>query len=91
MTYGELGDLLHCSPEEARRECSKRALDRKRSRDGHIRVKLTPQWADLFIRMAQAPVQSQDIAVENLRRVHVAMSACDLSSRPAPRQKRWSW
>lgn len=91
MTYSELGDLLDCSPEEAQRECSMRGLDRKRSRDGYIRVKLTPQWADQFVRTAHASAQTQDVAVEKLRRVHVAMNAYDLPRLPAPKQKRWGW
>jgi hypothetical protein len=49
MTYMELGHLLGCAPEDARERAIADNLDRKKSRDGRARVKLSPAWMMVFI------------------------------------------
>jgi len=54
MTYGELGALLDCDAATARDRAVVMLLDRRRSRDGNTRVKLSPKLSDLFLdRMAR--------------------------------------
>jgi hypothetical protein len=49
LSYSELGTLLNCNPEEARFLALQAGADRKKSRDGLSRVKLTATWTELFI------------------------------------------
>lgn len=48
MTYGELGALLACDAATARDNALHMLLDRRRSRDGNTRVKLSPKLMDIF-------------------------------------------
>jgi hypothetical protein len=50
MTYKELGGLLGCGSDEARRRVQDEGLDRKMSRDGQTRIKLSRPWVGLFIK-----------------------------------------
>jgi hypothetical protein len=52
MTYPELAILLECDGYEARNRAVEQNLDRKKSRDGHTRVKLNLPLASLFITLA---------------------------------------
>ena len=52
MTYSELAILLECDGNEARNRAVEQNLDRKKSRDGHTRVKLNLPLASLFITLA---------------------------------------
>lgn len=49
MTYNELGSLLDCEPAQARELAIAQNLDRKRSRDGNARVKLSPDWTSILV------------------------------------------
>jgi hypothetical protein len=49
LTYDELATLMDCDREEARGAAAAIRLDRRKSRDGHTRAKLTPSLADAFL------------------------------------------
>lgn len=76
MTYGELAGLLGCGWDEARDRIRRDGLDRRKSRDGRMRVKLSLELAGLFIAKLKGEMQSQtlDEAVDSLRGVHAAMA-----------------
>jgi hypothetical protein len=74
MTYGELADLMECGLAEASDHVRKERLDRKRSRDGHVRVKLNLTLMELFVaRIRAASDQPLDQAVHDLRGLHTLM------------------
>jgi hypothetical protein len=52
MTYAELATLIECDPNEARNRAIEQMLDRKKSRDGHTRVRLNLPLTSLFIALA---------------------------------------
>jgi hypothetical protein len=64
LSYGELGSLLQCRPEEARSLAIANGADRKKSRDGLSRVKLTATWMDLFIQEIRGADRFQRAADE---------------------------
>jgi hypothetical protein len=49
MTYSEFAALTGCKPSSARDAVCNLQLDRRRSRDGHTRVKLSPQLIEMFL------------------------------------------
>jgi hypothetical protein len=49
LTYDELAALMNCEPATARTAAAAMRLDRRRSRDGYTRAKLTPSLADAFL------------------------------------------
>lgn len=49
LSYDELATLINCRPDAARAAALVLGLDRRRSRDGSTRVKLTQTLADSFI------------------------------------------
>jgi hypothetical protein len=49
MTYDELAALMKCDPAAARAAATTLPLDRRRSRDGQTRAKLSPSLAEAFI------------------------------------------
>lgn len=49
LSYDELATLIDCRPDAARAAALSLGLDRRRSRDGSTRVKLTQTLADSFI------------------------------------------
>jgi hypothetical protein len=51
MTYAELATLIECDPNEARKRAIEQMLDRKKSRDGHTRVKLNLPLTSLFMNL----------------------------------------
>jgi hypothetical protein len=76
MTYGELADLMECSPKRASDYGRQEGLDRKASRDGKTRVKLNLTLMELFVsRIRGASTQPLDQAIEDLRDVHARMRA----------------
>lgn len=62
MTYDELAVLLGCDPAEARGAAAAIRLDRRRSRDGHTRAKLTPALIAAFLDGVLAQRLEQEIA-----------------------------
>jgi hypothetical protein len=49
LTYDELAALMDCDEDEARRQAATIPLDRRRSRDGRSRVKLTLDLTEAFV------------------------------------------
>jgi hypothetical protein len=49
LTYDELAALMNCGREEARGAAAAFQLDRRKSRDGQIRAKLTPSLTKAFL------------------------------------------
>jgi hypothetical protein len=49
LTYNELAVLMKCDPGEARRASIAEGLNRRKSRDGQTRIKLTPLLATAFL------------------------------------------
>jgi hypothetical protein len=49
LTYDELAVLMKCDPIAARAVTATLPLDRRRSRDGQTRAKLSPSLADAFM------------------------------------------
>ena len=84
MTYEELASLLNCRLDEVREEALKLQLDRKRSRDGHTRVKLGPLWMALFIEAVRKS-DPLDQAIIELRQTHELMNTSHAkATRAAP-------
>jgi uncharacterized membrane protein YccC len=74
MTYGELADLMECGLAQASEHVRNERLDRKRSRDGHVRVKLNLTLMELFVaRIRAASDQPLDQAIHDLRGLHALM------------------
>jgi hypothetical protein len=74
MTYGELADLMDCSPKQAGDYGKRERLDRKVSRDGKTRVKLNLALMELFVARIRTPsAQPLDQAIQVLRHVHARM------------------
>jgi len=48
LTYDELAVLMNCDAASARSAAAAFRLDRRRSRDGHTRTKLTPPLVEAF-------------------------------------------
>jgi hypothetical protein len=71
MTYGELASLMGCSLQEAGDHANKARLDRRRSRDGTLRMKLDLALMQLFVaRIRSVDDEPFDRAMENARRAH---------------------
>jgi len=62
MTYGELGALLSCDVAAARDQAQHMLLDRRRSRDGHTRVKLSPKLMEVFLERVAREWVDREIA-----------------------------
>lgn len=75
MSYGELGFLLQCRPEEARLLAIAAGADRKKSRDGLSRVKLTAAWMELFIQQIRGADRFQRAAEEIRQLPHMNPTA----------------
>jgi len=82
MTYEELAEMLDCTAMEARERVHLERLDRKISRDGKTRAKLSMAMIGIFIEKLKTIDLPIDRAVEDLRRVHVLMS--DGAQQPKP-------
>jgi hypothetical protein len=74
MTYKELAGMLDCTLVEARERVHLECLDRKISRDGKKRAKLSPIMIAIFIEQLKTFDHTIDSAVEDLRRVHSLLS-----------------
>ena len=73
MTYVEIASLLGCDEGQARVHVAVRSLDRKKSRDGHTRVKLDEYCIELFCARIRGAAPSRDNAILELRNVHGEM------------------
>ena len=75
MTYDELAVLLHCDWAEAR-AYARIGLDRRRSRDGQTRAKLTPALIETFFdAILQERLERETSAcVDELRAMHRRMA-----------------
>ena len=76
MTYAEIAGLLDCAPDEARERAIQERLDRKHSRDGNTRVKLSYAWIGLFIDRVRS-VDAINGAIGELRQIHKQMGSSD--------------
>jgi hypothetical protein len=74
MTYDEIAGMLDCSVVQARERVVQRQLDRKVSRDGKTRAKLSVELIGVFFDHIRASEHPLDLAVDGLRRVHRIMS-----------------
>jgi hypothetical protein len=64
LSYVELGSLLQCRPDEARSLAITMGADRKKSRDGLSRVKLTATWMDVWLQQIRGADRFQRAAEE---------------------------
>ena len=62
LTYDELAALMNCDPARAREAAIAFRLDRRKSRDGQTRAKLTPPLAEAFLREVLRQRLDQEIA-----------------------------
>jgi hypothetical protein len=62
LTYDELATLMNCDPARAREAAIVSRLDRRKSRDGQTRAKLTPPLAEAFLREVLRQRLDQEIA-----------------------------
>ena len=74
MTYGELAALLGCETGDARMQAAQRSLDRKKSRDGHTRVKLDVLWMAKFFAAVREADPTLDQAIRDLQIIHTEMN-----------------
>jgi hypothetical protein len=84
MTYDELAELLECTLADVHERIHLDDLDRKISRDGNKRAKLTTEMMGIFIERLQTKGQGTARAIEDLRRVHELMRE---SSKPPTRSR----
>jgi hypothetical protein len=70
MTYEELAGMLNCSIMGARERARLECLDRKISRDGKKRAKLSPAMVGIFIEHLKSIDVVTDQAVDKLRQIH---------------------
>ncbi|MEA2985271.1 MAG: hypothetical protein QOD94_1525 [Alphaproteobacteria bacterium] len=62
LTYDELAALMDCDPAAARAAAAAIRLDRRKSRDGYTRAKLTPSLTDAFLDRVLRQRLEQEIA-----------------------------
>ena len=76
LTYDELAALMNCDCAGARRAAMTLALDRRRSRDGQTRAKLTPPLMDAFLERILREHIERDLAAcaSALRAKHEQMA-----------------
>lgn len=82
MTYHELGTLCGWSAADARLQAQELVLDRRRSRDGHTRVKLNLALMARFFETIRDTEFDLDEAIAALRDTHQKMSGV-FANRPA--------
>jgi hypothetical protein len=87
MTYEELAEMLICPVTEARERVHLERLDRKISRDGKPRVKLSMAMIGIFVERLKTIDLAMDCAVEDLRHVHGLMS--EGAQQPKPLRLQW--
>jgi hypothetical protein len=82
MTYEELAGMLDCTVMEARERVQLERLDRKISRDGKKRAKLSVAMTGIFIKRIKTGALAMDQALDDLRAVHGLMKqVCNGTSR----------
>jgi hypothetical protein len=82
MTYEELAGMLDCTVMEARERVHLERLDRKISRDGKKRAKLSVAMTEIFIKRIKTGALAMDQALDDLRAVHGLMKQeCNGTSR----------
>ncbi|MET4389242.1 hypothetical protein ABIB73_005011 [Bradyrhizobium sp. F1.4.3] len=74
MTYDELATLSGCSAAEARVQALHLSLDRRKSRDGNTRVKLSSALMARFFETIREAEFELDGAITALREAHRQMS-----------------
>jgi hypothetical protein len=74
MTYEELATLGGCSAPEARMQALHLSLDRRKSRDGCTRVKLSPALMARFFKAIREAEFDADEAIASLRDTYRQMS-----------------
>ena len=77
LTYEELAILIDCHPADARDAAVAVDLDRRRSRDGRTRVKLTPPLVEAFLDgILRERLEPRIVSnAEALRTIHSKMAA----------------
>jgi hypothetical protein len=85
LTYDELGVLMNCDPMSARATAIAVGLDRRRSRDGKTRAKLSPSLTDAFLEGVLQHRLDQAVAgcAADLRAMHDRMATQPAAS-PQP-------
>jgi hypothetical protein len=76
LTYDELAALMNCDCASARNAAMALGLDRRRSRDGQTRAKLTPPLTESFLERILREHIERDIAAcaSDLRAKHEQMA-----------------
>ena len=76
LTYDELAALINCDPTRAREAAIAFRLDRRKSRDGQTRAKLTPPLAEAFLHEVLRQRLNQEVAAcaGGLRAMHERMA-----------------
>jgi hypothetical protein len=76
LTYDELAALMNCDPLHARGAAKALGLDRRRSRDGQTRAKLTPPLTEAFLESVLREHIERDVAAcaSALRATHEQMA-----------------
>ncbi|MGX1325103.1 hypothetical protein AB7M17_008556 [Bradyrhizobium sp. USDA 377] len=86
MTYDELATLNGCSAAEARLQALHLSLDRRKSRDGNTRVKLSPAMMARFFEAVREADFALDDAIAALRETHRQMSGVLTTEQESPRR-----
>ena len=73
MTYEELAEMLDCTVMDVRERVQLECLDRKISRDGKKRAKLSMAMVGIFLERVKTIDSVADLAVSDLRKVHGVM------------------
>ncbi|MGJ4996984.1 hypothetical protein ACQR0Z_21355 [Bradyrhizobium sp. HKCCYLS3077] len=76
LTYDEFAALVACAPDDARSKALAMGLDRRQSRDGLTRVKLTQMLTDLFLDAVVQRRLNEELAacVHDLRTMQARMA-----------------
>jgi hypothetical protein len=87
MTYEELAGMLDCTMMEVNERVHLERLDRKISRDGKKRAKLSPAMVGIFVERLKMIDFTIDRAVDELRHVHGLLSERGDQSEPLRPQR----
>lgn len=90
MTYEELAALLDCTVMEACERVHLERLDRKISRDGQRRAKLSLEMIGIFIDRIKGSDDGVDRAVDDLGHVHDLLRQPGTKRLAAPRSRQAS-
>jgi len=86
MTYDELATLSGCSAAEARMQAMHLSLDRRKSRDGNTRVKLSLALMVRFFEIIRESEYDLEGGIAALRDAHRQMSGVLSIDRPGLRR-----